>query len=42
MISDLLYGIFIGAVMLELAGGPGVVVTGVECVENLCIGGWST
>ena len=41
-ISDSLYGMFIGAVMLSLTGGPGVGVTGVECVDNFCAGVWVT
>ena len=42
MISDSLYGMFIGAGMLELTGGPGFGATGFECVENFCVGGWGT
>ena len=42
MIYDSLYGMFIGAGMLESAGGPGVGANGVECVENCCVGDWGT
>ena len=42
MISDSFYGMVIGAGMSALAGVPGVVVTGVECVSNCCVGGWGT
>ena len=42
MISDSLYGVVTGAGMSALAGGPGFGVTGVEYVENFCVGGWGT
>ena len=42
MISDSLYGMVIGEGMSALAGGPGVLVTGVEYVNNYCVGGWGT
>ena len=42
IISDSLYGMVIVEGMSALAGGPGVGVTGVEYVENCCVGGWGT
>ena len=42
IISDSLFGMVIGEAMLELARGNGFGVTGVECVENCCDGGWDT
>ena len=41
-ISDLLYGMVIGAGMSELAGGCGVRVTGVEYVITFFVGVWGT
>ena len=40
--SDSLYGMVIGAVMLVLVGGSGVVVTGVEYFVTCFVGVWGT